>query len=103
MLVSDQVESIILGLDWLMTNKGKIDFETNVLTVMGVDIQLHHSDQLQKCYTCPRIRIKKSSKKNYVIETCNDRKEIVSRVDKLKPVVESDVTETDQPRCRGTP
>ena len=47
MLVSDQVESIILGLDWLMTNKGRIDFETCVLTVKGIDIQLHHSEPRQ--------------------------------------------------------
>ena len=43
MLVSDQVESIILGLNWLTTNKGKIDFESDVLTVMNVEISLHRS------------------------------------------------------------
>ena len=101
MLVSDQVESIILGLDWLMTNRGKIDFETCVLTVMGVDIQLHHSDQLQKFYTCPRIRTKKSSKRNYVIKNCNGRREILAHVDKLKPVRDFDNLDPDQDRHRA--
>ena len=103
MLVSDQVESIILGLDWLMTNKGRIDFETCVLTVKGIDIQLHHSEPRQQFYSCPRIRMKKSSKSNYVIKRSTDRKEIRSRVNKPNLVVKSDATETDQPRCRGTP
>ena len=75
-----------------------------VKPVKGIDIQLHHSSQWQKLYTCPRIRIKKSCESNYVIKSCEGRKEIVSSaVDEPNPVVESDVTETNQTRYRGTP
>ena len=49
MIVSDQVESIQLGLDWLTTNKGKIDFETGVLTVLNVKISLHRNNQNGNC------------------------------------------------------
>ena len=59
------------------------------------------SPKWQKLYTGPHVVIKKLGDLNYVIKSCNGRREILAHVDKLKPVMDFDRS-TDQDRSRDT-
>ena len=48
-LVSDQIDSTILGLDWLSRHSCKIDFESDILQVEEKQVQLHRSTQGNFC------------------------------------------------------
>ena len=48
-LVSDQIDSAILGLDWLSRHSCKIDFESDILQVGNKRVRLHRSIQGDFC------------------------------------------------------
>ena len=48
-LVSDQIDSTILGLDWLSRHSCRIDFESDILQVGDKRVQLHISIQGDFC------------------------------------------------------
>ena len=48
-LVSDQIDSTILGLDWLSRHLCRIDFESDILHVEDKRVQLHRSTQGDFC------------------------------------------------------
>ena len=61
------------------------------------------SPKWQKLYTGPHVVIKKLGELNYVIKSCNSRREILAHVDKLKPVRDFDSSDSDQDRSRDIP
>ena len=48
-LISDQIDSTILGLDWLSKHSCRIDFESDILQIGNKQVQLHRSVQGDFC------------------------------------------------------
>ena len=48
-LVTDQIDTVILGLDWLTGNSCRLDFSTNELQVGAVGVQLQRISRTDKC------------------------------------------------------
>ena len=61
------------------------------------------SPKWKKLYTGPHVVTKKLGDLNYVIKSCNGRREILAHVDKLKSVIDFDNSDSDQVRNRGIP
>ena len=49
LLVTDQIDTVILGLDWLTANSCKIDFSSNEMLIGDVGVQRHRRTRSDKC------------------------------------------------------